>query len=221
MPTTESTPSISEPGVHKLSLGGQRFTLSIPLGIQTEQPMPFILALHYAGHGMPYYGLPMITELVGPAFESLQALILAPDCTAEDWNQPQSEDDLKALLDHLENAYNIDPVRRLVTGYSMGGIGTWHWAATYPQRFRAAIVMAGMPPQNMINIEWQIPLLIIHSRQDELMPYHTSQQAVDQLQRRGVDIKFQALDDVTHFEVYRYARPLRDAIPWLEQKWGS
>jgi len=153
----------------------KRYSLSIPKNYQAEQPTPLILALHYAGHGIPYYGKPMITELVGPAFLELNAIIAAPDCTAADWTQAQSVTDVLELLDHIESEYHIDPQKRLITGYSMGGMGTWHLAANHPERFNAAIIMAGLPPQNAHKVDWKIPLFVLHSRQDELMPIKPTQ----------------------------------------------
>ena len=108
--------------------------------------MPLILALHYGGHGAPYYGKDILTGLVEPALREVEAIIVAPDCTGDDWTDAQSEEDVIALLDHVQGAYNIDPQRILVTGYSMGGIGTWHLAARHQDRFTAALVMAGVPP---------------------------------------------------------------------------
>ena len=40
----------------------------------------------------------------------------------------------------------IDKAKVVVTGYSMGGAGTWHFAEKYPERFSAAIPVAGRPP---------------------------------------------------------------------------
>jgi predicted peptidase len=217
MPTATCSTS---PGLYELSFEGQHYTLSIPQAYSPDKPSPFILALHYAGHGSPYYSKAMITELIGPAFQSLDAIILAPDCSAADWLQPQSEADVLALLDHIESSYAIDPHRKLVTGYSMGAMGAWHWAAARPKRFSAAIVMAGNPPQNYLEIEWKTPIFVLHSHQDELMPIQASQKAVEQLQHQGADITMRALDGITHFEVYRYISPLRELIPWLQQKWG-
>jgi predicted peptidase len=66
-----------------------------------------------------------LTSLVEPALRELRAIIVAPDCNGSDWTQSNSEQDVLELLDHVEAAYNIDPNKTLITGYSMGDIGTW------------------------------------------------------------------------------------------------
>ena len=40
----------------------------------------------------------------------------------------------------------VDMKRIAVTGFSVGGTGSWHFAAKYPERFSAAIPVAGRPP---------------------------------------------------------------------------
>ena len=50
------------------------------------------------------------------------------------WWSPSA---LDALLDHWLAVYPIDDDRVSLTGFSMGGMGTWAWAAASPQRFSA------------------------------------------------------------------------------------
>jgi predicted peptidase len=161
----------------------------------------------------------MLTGLVEPALRELGAIIVAPDCTGYDWTDPQSEADVIALLDHVQGAYNIDPQRVLVTGYSMGGIGTWHLAARHQDRFTAAVVMAGVPPSDAAEREWAVPLYVIHSRADEVLPLEPTETVVGQLQDKGVPVEFVLLEGITHYETGRFAPALRAAIPWIEQAW--
>jgi predicted peptidase len=219
----QKTPFPTRPGIHEalLPATGQRYSISIPPSFQIHRATPLILALHYAGHGSPYYGKPMITELVGPALEELGALIAAPDCTATDWVQPESESDILKLLDAIHANYPIDSQRTLITGYSMGGLGVWHYAARYPERFRAAVVMAGIPPENALEIDWRIPLYVIHSHQDELMPIQPILNVLPRLQAKGVSIEFLPLNGITHFETYRFVQPLHSTVSWIEEIWGN
>lgn len=47
------------------------------------------------------------------------------------------------VMELAEKQLKTDPLRRYVTGHSMGGHGTWHFAAHYPDRFAAAAPAAG------------------------------------------------------------------------------
>jgi poly(3-hydroxybutyrate) depolymerase len=122
---------------------GRLYTLAIPASYTGDESVPLVLALHYGGHGAPYFGRGVLTGLVEPALRELEAIIVAPDCTGDDWTDPQSEEDVIAVLNHIESNFNINPEQTLVTGYSMGGIGTWYLAGRHPDRFKAAIVVAG------------------------------------------------------------------------------
>jgi hypothetical protein len=61
-----------------------------------------------------------------------------------DWEDWGRIDALEALAD-AEKKFPYDPLRRYVTGHSMGGHGTWHLGVTYPGRFAAIAPSAGWP----------------------------------------------------------------------------
>ena len=101
----------------------------------------------------------------------------------------------------------------------MGGAGTWYLAARNPDRFSAAVIMAGWPPQAIEDIEWKIPLVIIHSRQDEIVPLQPTEDVVSTLQAKGAPVKLDVLDGITHFEMFRFVEPLRKTVSWVESVW--
>jgi predicted peptidase len=204
-----------------LQPGNLRYSLALPGKTSEDQIQPLILALHFAGHGTPFYGKLILTELVEPALRNLGAILLAPDCTGPDWTHSQSEKDLLAILNHVFENHNVDRNRILITGYSMGGIGTWYLAARHQDKFSAALIMAGMPPPNIAEVDWKIPLLIIQSCQDEMMPLQPTEIAVKQLKAAGKDVRLLRLEGVTHFETWRYTVPLCAAIPWIQKAWGQ
>jgi predicted peptidase len=199
--------------------GDQRYTIAVPTGDPDQKPVPLILALHFAGHGMPFYGRILLEQLVVPALHGLGALIVAPDCTASSWSDPQSEADVLTLLDFVLDHYAVNAERILVTGYSMGGNGTWYLAARHPDRFSAAVVMAGWPPAEVTQIGWKVPLYVIHSWDDEFMPLEPTKYTVNSLVEQGAEIEFRILEGITHFETYRYVEPLKSVIPWLDSLW--
>ena len=128
---------------HILKPGPRRYTIAVPENYSGTEALPLVLALHYGGHGAPYYGRFFLTEIVKLAFGDLDAIFVAPDCPTQDWLQPESEKFVFDLIDYVQTEFKIDPERILVTGFSLGGIGTWHFAGRFAERFTAAIVMAG------------------------------------------------------------------------------
>ena len=209
------------PEVQQLVLqqGNQRVTLALSRVQPGGQRPPLVVALHYAGHGAPFYGRGLLEGLVEPALRDLGAVIAAPDCTGPDWTAPRSQADVLALLDHLQETVPVDPRRTLITGYSMGGHGAWHLAARHPDRFAAALVMAAWPPPAALAAGLRIPLYVIHSRQDEVVPLAGTERAIYELQARGAAVELVVVESTGHYETHRFVAPLRAAVPWIEQVW--
>lgn len=222
MPGAAGVPGLG-PGIHELLLqpGDRRLTIAIPEGYTGAEPVPLVLALHYGGRVTPFFGGGVLRLLVEPGLAKLGAIIVAPDCTGKDWTDPQSERDVLQLLDVVESTFNVDRRRTLVTGYSMGGIGAWYLAERHQDRFAAALVMAGSPPEGAAEADWTIPLYVIHSVHDEVVPIGATKRVVKRLKARGVDITLKTVVGVTHYQTPSFAESLRAAVPWIEKAWSK
>ena len=211
------------PGIHEQTFlpRDQRYTIAIPAAYTGVGPVPLVVALHYGGPVTPFFGKDILAGLVEPALRELGAIIVAPDCLHDNWANPDSESEIIALLEHLQAHYPIDAHRTLLTGYSLGGAGTWYLAARNQDRFAAARPLAGWPQPDSATVEWQIPLYAIHSRWDEVVPCERTEQVVRQLKDRGVAVELVLLDGISHYEVERFVEPLRAALPWIRRAWGG
>src|SRR5262249_42402890 len=135
----QSTPV--SPGIHDETLplsGGKTLTyaVSIPRGY-ASQAVPLVLVLHSRGARMSQYGREFMKELVQPSLAELGGILVAPDCPTNAWSDPQSESAVMALMTRALETYTIDRKRVLVTGYSMGGSGTWFMASRHPDLLTA------------------------------------------------------------------------------------
>jgi poly(3-hydroxybutyrate) depolymerase len=162
-------PPALAPGQHYLTLSrgdepAIRYTISIPANHSPATPVPLILALHFGVGGGDAAGAggEIVQILIGPALAELGAIIVAPDSVRGNWSTPENEKAVNALLDMVLAHYAIDKNKIAVTGYSMGGAGSWHFAEKFPERFSAAIPVAGRPPASASG--WRLPVLAIHSR---------------------------------------------------------
>jgi len=209
----------SSPGVHEqlLQPGNRRYTIAIPRGSDGSRLLPLVVALHFGGPPTPYIGRAFLEAVVAPGRRSLDAFLVAPDCTGSDWTGPRSERDLLELLDFLLATYPIDPAKVLLTGYSMGGIGAWHLASRHQDRFAAALIMAGEPSSKAIKADWHIPIYVIHSRDDEIVPLRPTERGVAKLRNRGVDVELVVLEGVTHYQSPRYVPALEASVPWIRR----
>ena len=220
---TVAESGVEAPGVHQLILPGtdRRYTLAIPKDYSREDPAPLIVSLHYGGRVTPFFGRGLLESLIEPAFRELNAIVVAPDSAAGNWANPTSEQQVLELLDYIDAHYEIDANKTLLTGYSMGGSGTWYLAPRHPDRFKAALVMAGRPQGDTLTFEWTTPLYVIHSAEDEVAPLGPTQATVDRLVDSAVPVRLVIADGITHYEIPRYRSYLADAIPWIRQVWGE
>ena len=124
-----------------------------------------------------------------------------------------------AALAEVEQFLKVDTGRRVVMGYSLGGMGTWHFAAKFRHRFVAAIPVAGAPRQADLERLRDLPLYVIHSRNDRIVPITGDAEAVARLQAMGAPVQFTALPTGDHFDYDLVIAELRKAAAWLEEVW--
>lgn len=198
----------------------QRYTISIPHGYSIDEPSPLILALHWGGPRYPYMGKDFLLGLAKPALEELKAIIVAPDCKQDDWVNSESETDILELLTFLKDHYSLDPQRTLVTGYSLGGIGAWYLGAKHQDLFNGVLPISALPPSEAIEIQWNIPIYVIHSRQDEIFPFINTESYVNRIKTDGAPVTLVLLDDLPHFDTWCFIEPLHAALPWIKEIWS-
>jgi predicted peptidase len=215
---------VLSPGGHSLTLLRSteppiHYAISIPPNYSPTARVPLILALHFGvgGGSADGAGRDVLEILVRPALAELGAIIVAPDSLRGDWSTAENERAVNALLDGVLASYNVDAKKIVVTGFSMGGAGTWHFAEKYPERFSAAIPVAGRPPASAAG--WRLPVLAIHSRDDQVAPIGPTETRIAELQKSGAHAELIALTGITHFETYRFVAGLRRAVPWLREIW--
>jgi predicted peptidase len=211
---------VFESGVHlgvfrrpDLSIG---YAISIPKGYSAARPVPLVLALHYGGSpNGAAQGLMLM--LVQPALAELRAIIIAPQSVGGAWSTASNERAVMSLLDAVRAAYSIDARRIAVTGYSMGGSGTWFFAGKYPELFSVAIPVAGMPS---VSAEpWKTPVFAVHSRNDEVMPIGPTEMRIKELQKLGVRAELVTLSGLSHSQTNKFVSGLKRVVPWVKETW--
>ena len=197
-----------------------RYAISIPDGYdnRADDPRPLVLALHPGGRS-PYYGSSFMQSTVEPALRSWDAIMIAPDVPDRSWATPRSEGALLALVEHAVERHAIDRERVLVTGFSMGGRGTWFMAARNPDLFAGVIVMAGSPGDSDLDGTAATPLYLIHSPDDEVVPFGPVEEAYVERAERGHPIELRVLPGRSHYMMGAYVPALRVAGEWMLSQW--
>lgn len=208
------------PGIvlHEIELSDGReidLAVSVPQGY-TGGTLPLVLALHFATEPIRPAALDYVRFHAEPGLRDLDALIVAPDNIdfGLTWDNFQTQDVAASLLDAALEAWPVDPDRVIVTGYSDGGIGTWWMAQRYASRFSAAIPVAGVALESY---SADLPVYVIHGRNDELFSLERVQNTVADLQDAGRDVQLH-VTEFGHFEPARYTEALAEAAEWVEME---
>lgn len=198
-----------------------RYTISVPETVSENIKIPLILALHYGGEVTPFYSKEYLNLLVRPALKKLEAIIAAPDCPGNGWANPEVESAVMEFLEIIKAQYNIDPNRIIITGYSMGGLGTWYLATRHHEMFSAAIPMSAIPDLGNTPVVKDLPFFVIHSRNDELLSIDLLKQFIQKYKSKGGVIKFQEVRGIRHYDTYHFIKPLKEAVPWIKKIWDQ
>lgn len=206
--------------------------------------VPLVIALHYGWQGaLPErHARDFLRVFAEPAFGALGAIIVAPQCPGTSWRQEPAERAVLALREHLLATLPVDAARVLLTGFSLGGMGTWFLAAHHPVDFPLAVPVAAVPVAQRGSADrsgltefldaagrgeppvWHDGLVqsrfyAVNSRADELIPFEPVDAGVRALQRRGADIELLALDGVGHYESMRFAAAMGPVRDWVQRAW--
>lgn len=216
---------------HELLLdqGSLTYGVLIPKTPAPAAGYPLVVALHYGTTqepGLsPYFGLGYVGQLVLPALQDLNAIIIAPDAPEASWAHPASEAAVLAVVADVRKRVAFDARRTLVTGFSMGGSGAWFFAQTHPELFRAAIPMAAAPrpagddPTAFAPVK--MPVYAIHSRADRTVPLDRVEAGVKALQGLGGNVTLTLIDDIPHNLIPGFIDPLAGAMPWVTRVWAQ
>lgn len=197
------------------------YGLSAPAGPAPAQGFPLVLALHPGGERMRYYGSAYSQAIVLPALAPLDAVVVAPDCPTGSWADPEADAAVMALLERIMREHRVDRRRIVVAGYSMGGRGTWFIASHHRDLFTAAIPMAASTGGDPVDTLATMPTYIVHSRRDQVVPFGPAEQNAHALEQLGRRVRFEALDQPTHYEMLAYVPSLRRAFAWVAAQWNT
>ena len=115
---------------------GMPYILSTPEGYSAEKQYPTLLFLHGGDRSNTKHHPSKYAEKAGIDFPFI---VIAPSCTNTcSW----SDVDLRGLLAEATKEVSIDPKRIYLTGYSMGGAGTWANLKKIPGLLAAAAPLA-------------------------------------------------------------------------------
>ncbi len=180
------------------------YLLYLPENYSMAERVPLLIFLHGLGERgddperMLIHGLPKVVR----NGHELPFIVLAPQCHS-DTTWVLQVDALNALLDEILESYHVDVERVYLTGLSMGGYGTWNWAASNPERFAAIAPICGGGswlfgfPQKVCALR-DLPVWTFHGAKDKVIPIRESEVLVKALKECGGNVRFTIYADAEH-----------------------
>jgi LysM repeat protein len=142
----------------------------------------------------------------------IDAVIIAPQNPGGWWDPKRA----MAVVEWVEQNYNVDPTRLYVLGMSLGGYGTIDFAATYPDKTAAAIALCGGSTLRNVEGLRDVPLWIMHGTADKDVPVEASRRVKRLLKEDGRTprLRYQELIGVNHSLLARVFY-LEECYKWL------
>ncbi|PRY09878.1 dienelactone hydrolase family protein [Pontibacter ummariensis] len=155
---------------------------------QPDKKWPLILFLHGAGERgnnlelLKRQGLPAYLE----GKEDFPFVVAYPQCPARAyWQVPL----LNEWLEEVLTKVRADESRIYLTGISMGGYGTWHWAAANPDKFAAALPICGGGDPKQADKLTHLPIWAFHGVKDDIVPVEETLDMVEAVRALGGNVK--------------------------------
>lgn len=106
---------------------------------------------------------------------------------------------LTSLLDSVVPGYRVDAARVHLTGFSMGGYGTWDLALHTPERFATLTPICGGGDRLRVTRIKDIPQWVHHGELDDIVPVSASEEMVEALRKVGAkDVRFSRYAELAH-----------------------
>ena len=208
----------------------QYYYLGLPKDWDPDKAYPLFFELHGAGNDHPMAGIssrlglePTVDDLAGYQVPKTYAEIDRSGYWVHPFGRGNlmytgiARIDVMEAYDHAHKLVEIDPDRRYLYGFSMGGGGAFNMAIRTPSRWAAAYSIApftnaepaGSPLTQ--NLE-MLPYKVVAGERDRLnMGY---QPIVDDLADLGIEVETEVIPELGH----SYARDLQQSkIEWLKQ----
>ena len=209
--------------VHRDESGDHRYVVYVPPDYSPDRKWPVVLYLHGAG-GRGRDGARHLVEGLAPIIRlkgSYPALVVFPQCADTEgpilkaWlaESPNGERALR-ILGEIERDFAVDPERRVLAGWSMGGYGAWSLAAAEPGKWSAVVPLAGGGDVALAARLTTVPIWAIHGDRDRAILPEQSELLVSAVRRIGGDATCTEVPGIGH-DVWKYALDSDTLTQWM------
>lgn len=198
-------PGVQVPQRHLVKQGSGANAVMIPINYLLYLPpdytehstWPLVVYLHGAGsrgRDLELVRREWLPEQITQGKE-YNFILLSPQCPN---NSRWSPSLIAELTEHISSSLSVDRDRVYLTGYSLGGSGTWETASHDPGRFAAIAPLCGGIDVEQAERLKNIPIWAFHGDKDDVVPIKRSQEIVDAVRNCGGHVKFTVYPGAGH-----------------------
>lgn len=143
-----------------------------PSGI--EKGRPLIIQMHGMNQDAPYQKNAAEWE---PVADTARFVVVFPNGEGKSWdiNGDKDVNFLKAIINEMSNKYGIDKNRVYVSGFSMGGMMSYHAANKMGEMIAAIAPVSGYPIGNPAPASKRMmPIIHTHGTTDDVVNYNSA-----------------------------------------------
>ncbi len=193
------------------------YRLLVPVNYNRGKKFPLVLFFHGVGERgndnkiQMYCGLDIFANEI--RMKHYPCFVVAPQCPVEtkwadvDWKADSNTMKKNPtpplamsieLVKELQKEFSIDSGRIYITGYSMGGFGTWEAIQRWPDLFAAAVPVCGGGDEAQATRLVNIPIWAFHGALDNLVSVTHSRNMINAIVRAGGMPRYSEYTLLTH-----------------------
>ena len=200
--------------------GGMPYWLYTPAN--AEEGMPLIVYLHgVTGKGDDLQQLAVNEDFVRWLYAGqlgdIPAYVLIPQLSSAQKDWIAASDAVAGLIRETAETYAVDQENISLTGFSMGGAGTWFIGASHAGLFaRIAPLSGGIKPmETTLKALSALPIRAFVGSEDTVISPQSTWDCAAMLLERGADIQVTEYEGATHTDLPARVYLEGDLLQWL------
>ena len=180
-----------------------KFQIHAPATFKRDQKIPLVIFLHGVGergedNERQINGLPR--TFASPENQTARpCIVVAPQCPPDVfWNQGDITKRIIALTETIAENMPVDEDRIYLSGFSMGGFGTWAVLGEAPKLFAAAVPIAGGGNPGIARDIKKVPIWNFHGDKDDAVDVKQSREMVEALEKVKAKITYTEFEGAGH-----------------------
>ncbi|MCR6637551.1 MAG: carbohydrate-binding protein [Sporocytophaga sp.] len=167
------TPLVSSAQQTTLTVGGQSRSLFVYTPSNLPQNRPLVISLHGLNQDINYQKNQAKWELVA---DTAKFVVVYPAGVNNSWdiNGNRDTDFILAIIESMVTRFGIDRNRVYVSGFSMGGMMSYHTANKIADKIAAIGPVSGYLFSNTTASSRPMPIIHVHGTSDDVVYYQQS-----------------------------------------------